>query len=77
MGIVNLAKHQLKTSFERKQSNLVIFAAVFILTNSVSETIFHSKLYSVRKNRHFEKYGCHLEKIEINYDQQSVCKAYT
>ena len=61
-----------------KQSIPVIFTVVFILINSVSETVFHSKVYSVwKKNRHFEKYGGHLEKMKKNYGQQSICKAYT
>ena len=61
-----------------KQSIPVIFTVVFILINSVSETVFHSKVYSVwKKNHHFDKYGGHLKKMKKNYGQQSICQAYT
>ena len=70
-----------KTSTENiiwKQSIPVIFTVVFILINSVSETVFHSKEYSVwKKIAILKNTVAILKKWKKNYGQQYICKAYT
>ena len=65
-------KHHLKTKHP------CYIYSCFILINSVSEAVFHSKVYSVWKKFAFLKNTVAiLKKWKKNYGQQSICKAYT
>ena len=65
-------KHHLKTKHP-----CYIYSCFYTNKQCIWDRISFESIFRMKKNRHFEKYGGHLEKMKKNYGQQYICKAYT